>query len=191
MFLTLDEHCEFLKSQIALKPVSVRISTFGLYAGILDDGRDTAEWGKRYISKTRGVIDAMSEVQDVRILLGIPAFFSCKGALHCEDCKTKYLKQLRRHVRHQRKWSQFDWRFSRESHLKSYLFFFKDRVTGVAGGRNLVDSEWTDVTFPLDKQQISRILPMIDAEWATAQPLNAETMKTVVDSLEARFSYEN
>lgn len=182
MFLNLEEHYDFFRTQIALKPSTIFISTFGIYGAILDDGRDAQEWGPKFESLTRKMIDLMEPFPDVRILVGLNRYMSCKGDFQCDDCAQRYLKSSRRLIRHQEKWPNFKWRFSPECHLKCYLFFYgqQGRVSGIAGGRNFADSQWADVTFPLTSKQVLRLHTHISNIWTSSPMISEETISKEV-----------
>lgn len=195
MFLTMEEHYKYFEQQILAKPKAVIISTFGVFAGILDDGRDTQEWGPKYEKVTRKIVDLLEGVPDVKILVGLYRYQSCKGNIQCDDCAAKYIKGVGRLIKHREKWPNFKWRFSSECHLKSYLFFYPDgRVTGIAGGRNLTDSEWADVTFPLTKDQVKRLIIHVNGIWNKSAIMDedklAEELTKQVNSIKYPQSME-
>ena len=184
MFLTIEDHFAFLNECVRAKPRAVLISTYGLYAGILPDGRDTRDWGKMYKSQTRELLESMRGIENVRLLIGLYEFKSCKGKVPCSDCERKYVMDLIRHMNHAEKFSEFQWRVTPQSHLKCALFTYPDNhpapLRGVVGGRNLNDSSWADLTIELDKMSILRVQEHVEEIWKTAKVLNDKVLGGVL-----------
>ena len=70
LLLTTEDHFKFLNECVDQKPDKVLIATYGLYAGIQPDGSDSREWGDKYRSETRELLERMRNIKDVRILVG-------------------------------------------------------------------------------------------------------------------------
>lgn len=186
LLLTLEDHFKFLNECLALKPDRVCIATYGLYAGIMPDGRDSREWGEKYRSQTREFLETMRDVPKVRILVGNYEYKSCKGKnTTCTDCEKQYVLGLIRLINHAEKFPEFKWRVSTGTHVKCALFSYDDNeeaeVKGVAGGRNMTDSSWEDVTVEIDKMSTIRLWEHFDKIWKAAHLLNNDRIGTIME----------
>lgn len=168
MFLTSEEHNQFLAECVDKQPDRVFISTFGTYLGITYDGRDSTEWGEEYKLATRDLAEAMRSLSDVNILVGVANYRSCKNKITCLDCEKQYVRTLLRHVNHAEMFPEFNWKMTTELHLKSVIFQYGDDLIGVTGGRNFTDSSWTDVSIVIGEKQIRTIEELAKPVWDEA-----------------------
>jgi hypothetical protein len=175
------DHFSFLQEAIAKKPSSVLIASYGLYAGVLPDGRDTNDWGPRFKSQTRDILESLRGVKDVRILIGLYEYKSCKVKVPCSNCERKYALDLIRHLNHAEKFKEFQWRVAIASHIKCILFDYKDTKLGVAGSRNFTDSSWEDISVTLDVDGVNQLEAHVNGVWKEAQPLNDEVIGTILE----------
>jgi len=156
LLVTLDDHYKEL-IKLAHKAEVVNIFTFGIYAGILDDGRDTTEWGPKFRNQTHEFLDLLVELKcDTTITVGVPWFNSCTKEEVCIDCISKFRAGLTRINNTVKHWDgDFDWFFTSKLHAKAFLFFDEENPVGVVtGGRNLCDSTWDDLSFTLPMKQV-------------------------------------
>lgn len=187
LLLTLEDHFKFLNECVRAKPNKVRVATFGLWAGIMPDGRDSREWGEKFRSETREFLEALREVPGhggkVRMLVGNYEYKSCKGKnTTCTDCEKQYVMGLVRLINHAEKFPEFKWRVNKGSHVKCALFYYDNGdVKGVAGGRNMTDSSWADVTVELDKMSILRLDDHFDGIWKESHLLNNDRIGTIME----------
>lgn len=183
LLLTLEDHFKFLHECLNAKPNFVRVATYGLWAGIMPDGRDTREWGEQYRSETREFLEALRYVPKTRMLVGNYEYKSCKGKKTvCTDCEKQYVMGLVRLINHAEKFPQFKWRISNGSHVKCVLFSYDNGdVKGVAGGRNMTDSSWADVTVELDKMSILRLEEHFDGIWKESHLLNNDRIGEIME----------
>lgn len=185
MFIPNDEHYNFLESCIDEKPEHIIISTFGIYAGLTFDGRDSTEWGDGYSLRTRDLLEKMRELDNVRILVGLAQYNSCKGKIPCLHCEKQYVKTMFRTIFHVEKFPEFEWRMTDELHLKCALFFYDQDCTpslakGVSGGRNFTNSSWPDVTFELDESQIGQLHDYTSELWDSALTINDANASIII-----------
>ncbi len=182
-----ESHYNYLDQCVQASPLTVKIATCNLFAGILPDGRDTTEWqGEQYRSRTREFLEAMRPiggVGTVKILMGLYEYKSCKGKdFDCHSCERKYIKDLIRLINHAEKFPEFKWRIRTHSHAKYSLFTYLDgSVKGVAGGRNLTDSTFVDITVELDKMSVLRLDEHFDELWGSAHLLNSDRIGVIMD----------
>lgn len=158
IFYDIEKHYQYLISEVGKNPKSVIITSYGIYAGITQDGRDSTEWGDKFHLYSRDFLDIIAAIRDVRIIIGLPDYRSCKGSKSCEDCEVSYVASLIKIYNHAEKFPRFKWRISTSSHLKSVLFIHEDtgpkpNITGVIGGRNLNDSTWFDASYTIDGEK--------------------------------------
>ncbi len=148
---------------------SVAISTFGLYCGVLHDGRDTAEWGSSYANNSRKILDGLAAVPQVRILVGLPQYKTCKvNKTQCLDCEMAYAKSLLRISAHITKFSKFKWRVCNQLHMKCTIVTAGDTICSFVGGRNYTGSDWDDLDLELDHTESLGILKLYSAIWKQA-----------------------
>ncbi len=182
LLLSNEDHFKFLNECVDQGPEKVLIATYGLYAGIQPNGDDSREWGEKYRSETRELLERMRGIKDVRILVGNYEYKSCKGKkTSCEDCEKQYVLGLVRHINHAEKFPEFKWRISSGSHIKCALFTYGNEIRGAAGGRNLTDSSWADVTVELDKMSSMRLFQHFVGVWKQATLLNNDRISEVME----------
>lgn len=181
MLIPTSEHNDFIMNCVAKKPKHTIISSFGVYCGITYDGRDTSEWGENYRTETRGIIDELQLLDNVRFLIGVANYKSCKYNKKCNDCEQQYIKNLIRLSFHVQHFSGIDWRMSNDLHLKCSLFFYDNncvgkKAKGIAGGRNFTDSSWADVTFVLDPGQIDELYDYTSELWDESSTISDDNI---------------
>ena len=197
MFITTENNYDELYKWLKEKPTHVQISTFGIYAGILDTGKDMHEIGGKYASQTHFFLDKLHEQENLRvhILVGVSQYRSCKdkGKTHCQDCYVTYGKQFSRLLKHAEKWPKIEWRFADELHLKCTIFSHGDeeRVTNrriLGGGRNLTDSDWADISFELPSEMTPELQGYFNEQWQSGIKVTEENLTNyVVTSYEKAF----
>lgn len=186
MFIPNAEHYQFLNDCVDANPEHVMISTFGIYAGLTYDGRDSTEWGDGYSLETRDLITKLQKLDNVRFLVGVAHYKSCKNKLPCLDCEKQYVRSLFRLIFHADKFPEFEWRITTELHLKCSLFFYDQDcdpklAKGVAGGRNFTNSSWADVTFELESKQIAELHDYTGDLWEESLPATDESVSTILE----------
>ncbi len=186
MFINNADHYGFIKQCIKDKPEHVLISTFGIYAGVTYDGRDTTEWGSSYSLETREIIDVLKDIDTVRFLVGVSDYRSCRGKLRCKDCERTYAQSLLRLGFHAEKFPWIEWKISTELHLKCSLFFYdmdcsSDKAKGIAGGRNFTNSSWADITFELTTEQIEQLHTHVAGLWDESLDATDENLGAIFE----------
>lgn len=182
LILDAEKHYDYLDDCVAAKPKTVAIASFGLYAGVLADGRDTHTWGPKYQSRTRDFLESLRSVPSVKILVGLGDFRSCRGPVNrCRDCERKYALDLMRHMNHREVFPEFSWRVSFQLHLKCALFTYPNStVRGLAGGRNLTNSVWADVSVELDSPDLLVMAKHFAGVWTPAKTLTDTTLNGIL-----------
>jgi hypothetical protein len=192
IFFNIDDHYTFIEDCIAARPERVTITTYGLFAGILSDGRDMNEWGPKYKVHTRKLLEDMRNIPDVRILTGVYSLKSCKGKTKCTNCEKQWVMDLFRLVNHADKFPEFKWRFQQNFHLKSMLFSYSEDTPApircIVGGRNFNNSSWVDATVELDKMSSLMLEKETDKAWLAGTSLTMANIEKLVD--EAQVSNE-
>ncbi len=183
LLLSLEDHFQFLNECVDAKPEKVCIATYGLYAGVMPDGRDSRDWGEKYRSETRELLERMRGIKDVRILVGNYEYKSCKGkTTPCDDCERNYVLGLVRLINHAEIFPEFKWRTSNGSHTKCAIFTYPgNELKGVTGGRNFTDSSWTDATVELDKMSNIRLFEHYIGVWKQAKLLNNDRISEIME----------
>jgi hypothetical protein len=188
MLITLDEHYQAIQQMLEAKPHTVLASSYGVFAGILEDGQDVTQWGEKFSKQAHGVLDALQEVSRVQILVGMPKYQSCRpkvGSTHlrCQDCEDRYVESMARLYKHTLQWPKLRWRFSQNCTLRTWLFFYPDNtIRGLAGGRNLTDSELEDVTFELSPAQIKSIYSHYKRLWDGARDAHEDNIAAATEA---------
>lgn len=184
MFLDHIDHSNFLFDRAAEQPKHTFIASFGIYAGISYAGADTTEWGEKYQLATRDLMEAMRTLPDVRFLIGVANYKSCRGKFECIDCEMQYCRTLVRLVNHADLFPEFQWRVTTQLHLKCALFFYDKNARGVAGGRNFSDSDWADCTFELPVPHIKKLYQHVNNLWEPSRPITNDTISAIFDEEE-------
>jgi len=180
LFITLDDHFKYLSELVARKPKGVFIASFGIYAGITFDGRDTTAWGERYKLQTRDFLESLRPIPNVRLMIGIPDYKSCRGKVACSHCECGYIYQMTRLLNHAELFSEFKWKAATQAHVKCILFFFEKEILGVAGGRNLNDSNSIDATFQIDSSVGTQLYQQLVPIWKASHDLTGEAINAVL-----------
>lgn len=180
LMVNYDEHIKWLSDRIDEKPTGVIITSFGLYAGISYAGQDMTKLGWKFKSKTRDIMEKMRPLSNVRFLIGLPKYQSCKGRSTCLDCEIQYTKNIVRISNHIELFPEFKWRTTSDLHLKSCIFLYDKVCKGISGGRNFTDSDWYDCTFELSQEHIRKLLKHISDIWSDAKRLNDETLADIL-----------
>lgn len=181
LFFDHADHSKFLFDRVAESPSHVLISSFGIYAGITYSGKDTTTWGDKYRLATRDLLESMRSLSDVKMLIGVADYKSCKYKDYCRDCEINYAKGLLRLAFHAELFPEFKWKVSTELHLKCALFFYQNDIKGVAGGRNFTDSHWADVTIELNRQYAKELATHTLDLWKKSPTLNDEAVENILE----------
>jgi hypothetical protein len=185
MFLDNGMHSQFLLECVEEGPQNVLFSSYGLYAGITYDDRNTNDFGDQYVTDTMKILNALQDIakngSKVRFLVGVSSYMSCKGKMPCADCEKKYVRSLIRLMNHVDRFPEINWKITTDLHMKAYLFFYKNKAKGVSGGRNFTDSNWSDVTFELSNNQIKNLYRHVQEAWDVAKPATDDTIATIAN----------
>lgn len=179
--LSSDVHYAWLNEYLDAKPRRVAITSYNIYAGITFANQDTADWGDKYQLHTRQVMDRLVSIEEVRILIGISDYKSCKHKRQCLDCEKQYVKSIIRILNHAEKFYKFDWRISTNMFLKAYLFEYDDKCRCITSGRNLSDSIMTDISIKLSEEESLHIKSHMDNMWAGSLLINNETIASILE----------
>ncbi len=138
----------------------VLIASFGLYAGILADGRDVTEWGHKYDNLVHKFLDRLRNIKSVKILIGLPVLTYCTpdDQPKCPHCEVKHIRYLERLLHTTQHWPDFEWKVAQDLHLKFCGMFKKGvPIGGLIGSRNLTDSSWFDISFKMPPVQLQKM----------------------------------
>lgn len=181
LFLSNVSYAKFLHDAIYDKPSRAVFATYGIYAGFSYLGNDTTKKGKGHELMTRELLEMMRDLPDVRFLVGINHYRSCKGFNYCEDCEKSYIRQLFRIMNHADAFPTINWRISTELHLKCCLFDYDNMQSrGISGGRNFTDSKWADVSIELEQQNIEKLHEFVDDLWGKSRDITADTVSEIL-----------
>lgn len=183
IFLDHNEHADWLDDRVSENPDHVFIASYGLYAGISYYGQDTTKWGDKFRLRTRDLMESMRGLKDVRFLIGISDYKSCKGKINCVDCEKQYCRALIRLINHAELFPEFKWKVTNNLHLKAYLFFYSNNKTakGLGGGRNFSDSDWIDSSFELSNDNIKKLYAYIREIWDESLIIDDDNISTILE----------
>ena len=174
----LHEYYDYVESLITEDIESAFISSYGIYAGIAHDGRDLNALGPTYQTRTKALLDKLCAVPNVNIVIGIASYHGCGKNVPCYHCQYNYYKSLLRLLNHKEQFPNFNWRIAEDNHLKCIAFIYNNngvrRYSGVAGGRNLNDSNWIDCAFAIDEEAVKSILKKMIQSFRSARKLTGK-----------------
>lgn len=186
IFYTLDDHFKYLNDLLVLpnKPQAAFISSFGLYAGISHTGQDTTLINEKYRSQTRDFLERLRGIH-TRIIIGVSEYKSCKGKyVPCYDCEKNYIYQVIRLLNHAELFGEFQWKVASQLHSKCTLLAYDEngniKLEGVAGGRNLNDSGWADITFQLDHVSAVSLYKYMAKLYQSSMDLTEKNVKVIL-----------
>ena len=179
----LDEHYRAIGRMIAKKPTHVFISTFGLYAGILDTGQDITLAGDKFKTKCKDILDILAKLNvKTDIIVGVADYKSCNKEVPCKSCEDNYARGLIRLSNHAEYWPGFSWKFSMACHLKCMIFMNKDtnEIYGISGGRNFTNSGWVDSTIELNADDCKAYLTLFNSLWKQSEDISLESLQDII-----------
>ncbi len=180
LFISIDDHFKYLAELVAKEPKGVFIASFGVYAGITFDGRDTTTWGDKFKLQTRDFLESLRKIPNVKLLIGIPDYKSCRNKIQCQHCERGYIYQMTRLLNHGELFNEFKWKVANQAHVKCVLFFFEKEILGVAGGRNLNDSNSVDATFQIDSDIGAQLYKQLIPIWKSSQNLTDDAINKIL-----------
>lgn len=181
LFTEIEDHYAYLAELVKRGPKGAFIASFGVYAGITYDGRDTTTWGEKYKLHTRNFLDSLRTTPNVKLLIGIPDHKSCRGmTIPCEHCERGYINQMMRLLNHMDMFSAFKWRIATQAHVKCTLLFFDNEILGVAGGRNLNDSNSVDATFQISADICHQLYKQLVPVWKNSRDLTSKSINEIL-----------
>lgn len=175
----LGEHFDIIERLLDNNPDSVFVSSYGLYAGILQDGRDANKFGPKYKTRSIDVLNKMSKY-DSKMIIGISDYKSCKH-VRCEDCELKYIHSLIRIEKHSEAFPDIKMRIIRGNHLKCFIIRKGSKYLGITGGRNMSDSSWSDISFMIDHDTCLEILAIANKVFDNGMYINDETISKILN----------
>ena len=163
-----EERWEILKT-LAADADEVLIATYNIYMGVDKNGNFVRS------SKTRPARIFMNNVDapTTKILVGVPPFYPCTE--NCSHCEVRRKDLIKRFESHQTVWSNAQIKFTKESHLKLYLFKIQEKWVGYTGGVNLSVSDWDDLLIEIPDAQIDQALEIFNNLWET-RPEELDTL---------------
>lgn len=180
---SLNEYYDSLLECIHEKPRRVTISTFGIFAGITYDGKDSSSWSKPYGSETNRLFKELNNLDDVRVVVGVSDFISCNRNSRCEDCASKYISSLTRLLFHKEYFSNIKWKFRASLHFKCVVFEFRDYPVSFTGGRNMTNSSWDDISIKIDGTDALDILHVANDIYDDAVDLTDGNISSYIESI--------
>lgn len=177
LLLSVDEHHGWIRDHVARMPDRVLITSFGVWAGILVDGRDTQEWGSKFKLETAGILRSLEEAGiESNILVGVSDYRSCKKDGVCLDCERSFVSAQLRLLAHARAFGGLRWRFTSQLHIKTVLMVFGRELVGLVGGRNFTGSDWVDCSVVLDGAGARTLLKHNASLWGVSSVVDEESV---------------
>lgn len=144
-------------SSLLEKNSKVKIATFNIYTGVLDDGRYVNDWGGKFFNNVGALFDLMTlKSCDVHVKVGVPRKSTCPlkdlsaftkdGELIEEECLLgkRDAKWDGRWAETRKRWKRINFEEIGQSHVKLVLISPNHCIFG---GRNLSDSGDSDLSF--------------------------------------------
>lgn len=157
IFQSQKDHAQFLISQIEGGHIdALLLSSFGLWAGINNDGSDSKFSPDNPSAKVLDV--ATSAGLHTEVIIGIPPFTSRAGFSlpPCVYCADAHRRMLQRTFQCRKNWPLIHWFYHRENHTKLAIGIKeKTPIWAITGGHNLADSNLRDFSILLDGEQAS------------------------------------
>jgi len=123
----------------------VRIASFGLYAGYVDDKGIY----NKVDNTTRKMLEALPNKSS--IIIGLPELWPCKP--NCPECIAKHKAMLARIDFTIAEFPNIEWTKTTEWHAKWYLVkSITGTPVGFTGGHNLTASGWFDISVRMSDQ---------------------------------------
>lgn len=169
-----EEHYDCIEKMLDSSPDSVFISTYGIYAGLLHDGRDANLFGPKYKTRSIDVLKKMSSIKNAKVIIGLTEFNSCKP--YCDECEMKYIHNLLRIKNHADAFPSINFKMIRHNHLKCFIINKGGKYLGITGGRNLSDSSWHDISFILGNDDCIKILEYAETVYESGVFITDDTI---------------
>lgn len=146
-------HTGFIIEAIKAEEIDqLQLSSFGLWAGINNDGSESAFSSDNPIKQ---ILNLTKEKKiHTEIVIGIPPFSSRSGYKlpPCIYCVDAHRRMLQRIFQCRKLWPNIFWFYHPENHTKLAIGSKKESCQWViTGGHNLADSELEDFSIVLDK----------------------------------------
>jgi len=141
----------------------VRISTYGIYAGVLHDGRFVNEWGPKYHNSVGEMFDVLNTAGvPAHIKIGKPMPIKC-GLYDASKCaaRIKNTRWTKRFEKMAERWSHIKFDLCESLHSKMILIGPHHCIWG---STNLSDSSISDLTtYTADKAFYNKMKKMFEA----------------------------
>jgi hypothetical protein len=164
----ITDYMDYLKSidrALGDKPDSVYIASFNLNTGV-------SARGTVYPSPTFRLLERINvQVPTVYTLIGLPTVVGeTLGRVQCTA----------------EKFPKIHFSVTENSHLKCWIFEYGKHIRALAGGRNLGDSQWHDVSWWLSHKEGKELLKYYDHLWGKAKPVKPRTLEKLNITLDGR-----
>lgn len=165
--------------ELSDKSDSICLCTYGIYAGIMPDGRDLS---RRYQNMVHEFFDSIIDKRVV-IVVGLYPFMPCCD--NCTDCIESHVKNLLRLLCTAEKWPSFKWMFSETMHAKYCLFSNKNQFNGaIVGSRNLSDSQYADVSFYSDDSKLKNLYAHFRQLCLDSKDVTSDNISPIIDKVD-------
>lgn len=158
-----DEYWNFVL-KYAQQTKTIRIATFGFYAGL-----DKQGWFNNYVRK---VLDCRVPIFDLLIGL-IPANECTPGCPECVERNKISFQRLLLHVGKARDEYGINVKVTSQFHAKLVVM---DKIA-ITGGRNFTGSGWTDLSFVhTDKHEVKQMRNVFRTLWEESPSIQMTTI---------------
>jgi hypothetical protein len=146
------DYIDELHKALDRKPLSVFISTFNLQTGV--SGRGTVyQHSDTYKLMSR----VNNEVKNSFVLVGLPSHNPPETEAKVQCCSEE--------------WKNIRFRTRGNMHLKCWIFSYDKHMSALAGGRNLGDSQWDDVSWWLNQSESKQLKQYLIELYGNARPI--------------------
>jgi hypothetical protein len=141
-----EDYLEFANSMLDKGPKFLCISSFGFYANITSEDKDTSEWGEKYTNTVRKIVDRAIEMKiPTSILVGV-SFNECKPG--CTDCRRTNIKKHNYLAHHKKRFKEKGVKIKMVT--KHHMKMFLTDTQAIIGGMNFTESNWFDMSVGMD-----------------------------------------
>lgn len=150
MIFSHEQYIDAIVRMINRNPTRVFVSTFNFHVGISGTG---AMYTKAPMYQIMDYLN--TKVKDVRVMVGLPPLDSQAGKL----------------INSAEHFSNIEWRYRQDLHLKCFIFHYGRSVEAITGGRNLGDSKWFDASCFLSSKDARELNGFFVELWKQARPV--------------------
>jgi hypothetical protein len=154
-----NEYLDELNKAVSAKPSAVFISTFNLQVGV--SARGTVY---QHSPTYKLLTEINRSVGTAHVLVGLPSVST--EASSRVQCSAE-------------EWKNIKFRTRENLHLKCWIFKYRSHISALAGGRNLGDSQWEDVSWWLNQGESKKLFGYFQELWQQCKLVKPRVIETL------------